>query len=337
MIKKYLIIALIFLCSIAFVAALQGPTCGNNKCENLKFDLKVGESNNFIVNGASHNITVINSTKSGEAIVSIDGSDPMQPSREENIFWEDFQQKYGFQLLDRPNWDMKDQNNSKLISYTFGMEEKDFCESDCLGDGVFSLKLKNGWNLIYGYSADFGMCDKNQPNKLCADDVLTRYMYIPPLNKYFMTKPTKESLTQNQMSIIKAIPDYNKYMENRAEWVYVKGNKNLVLRMPEDDPNQINDIKLFKGWNLVTMMPAMVGKKIKDFNGSCDIIKAVGYESQENSWSNLFGISLSRDAVGSGFAVKVAENCQFRIKEDIKKVSDKTSTPSMPSLPSMPK
>jgi hypothetical protein len=312
MIQKNILIFLMMLTGITIVFAQTSSTCGNNVCEEIKFTLKVGESKTFTVNGIDHTFK-LDQFDNGD-ILSIDGSDPMPSSMERNIFMDEFQVKYGFKLSGSS---INYEGNQPSVTYS--IEEEFFCGGDCLGEGVYSLKLEPGWNLVYGDIADYGICDQNQPNKLCNDDVLVRYMYVNPLNKYLMVTPTREDLTSGEQSELNSIPNVGEYFENNAHWVFVKNEKSLVLNFKNsfDDSNTVNEMRMFKGWNLITVMPLMIDKNIEDFKGNCEVEKVVTIDPDQNKWIDIGNVDLAgRTSVGAGFAIKVADNCQFQLEEE---------------------
>ena len=44
--------------------------------------------------------------------------------------------------------------------------------------------------------------------------------------------------------------------------------------------------------------------------------KIFGFESSRNEWVDLQDVILPEDSVGAGFAIKVAENCQFNLEAE---------------------
>ncbi len=315
--KKWWIIGILMLlvCSIT-VSASTSSTCGNNKCENIEFTLTIGEEKTIKVNEISHTFKLDHFSPNGEPWLSVDGSEPMGPSLEMNIFMDNFKQEHGFFLTGASI----NRKNNTPYSVTYRAEEVYFCEMDCIGEGVFSLKLYPGWNLVWG--TIYGRCDKYQPNKLCDDDVLARYMYINPLNRYVMAgrHGELEELSQDEQAIIlNAMRNLKGSLENQANWIYIKKEKNLLLNLKnsENIPETINEISLFKGWNLISIMPLMTNKRIGEFKGDCEILKAFSFETEENNWHNLLDEILSVEAVGGGFAIKVSENCQFHIGSEL--------------------
>lgn len=322
--------------SVFFILAITGAyaqtisSCGNDKCEKVEFTLKEGESKSINVNGMAHTFRLAKLDLNGKSLLSIDGSDPMDDaSYEMNVYMDGFQQKYGFKIsASTVHYD-----DEKAAYVIYRIEETDWCQYDCIGEGVYALDVYPGWNLIHTAAA-YVICNPNQPQALCEGDVVVSYMYVNPLNRYVRLSPDQEQFSESENAILSKYADVDQYFENGARWFYVKGKekKTLFLNFGNgwgwDDPTAMNNVqlKLFKGWNLLSVLPLMTGRKIVDFGGNCEVLKAFGFNPVSQSWEDISDTELSSsDVVGAGFAIKVAEDCKLGIKEE--------TIPTIPQLP----
>ncbi len=67
-----------------------------------------------------------------------------------------------------------------------------------------------------------------------------------------------------------------------------------------------------KGWNLFTIRPSLIGKTIREVQGTCTVVKVFGFKQSEQIWNNIpFDYSFKKDELGYGLAIKVSEDCIF--------------------------
>jgi hypothetical protein len=295
---------ILFLFSIISIAGeIQTLDCGNNICEQIEFTLKPGEEQIIIANGNSHTFKLDHHSINGMDWLVIDGSEPLEGSLERNILMDEILEKSGFKFTrSTPN---REEGSDETISTTYIIDEKNWCESDCTNEDISTLTLGPGWNLVYGF--DFSRCDKLQPKKLCEDDILAKYMYFTPLKKYFKVYPNGEELTNEEIEIINSY-DKEGYLRHTAWWIYTKEEKNIYFNVPSDY-DIISEIKLIKGWNLVPITPDMIGKKLNEFKGNCEILKGFRYDASSASWVELE--KFNQSDILLGFAVKVEDNCKL--------------------------
>ncbi len=152
-----------------------------------------------------------------------------------------------------------------------------------------SLKLEKGWNLVGISTLDKAEIRENT----CSDkDVLTAYGYDSSARKYFSIAASKS-------------PSLDKVS---GVWLKMAGQCSVAYTIPQPH-GWIDGRKLAKGWNLLSVVPDMAGRAIDDFAGSCKVTRAFGWNAAGKNWENIERTELPSSAVGSGFAVQVANDC----------------------------
>lgn len=218
----------------------------------------------------------------------------------------------------------------------FGLTEQDYYPWDCQGysssTGMISeINVGEGWNLV-PMGISLRDCNYALQGELCKDDVLVMYYYIPELNEYKTAEDIEREARTNQ-----AIEDYfddetNPSIFFSSKWIYVKpgsGNKKVIGDFGAYIPyrNQYltdNSFELNKGWNFIFVDAFMVYDddwqesplSLSDMEGECDILKAYGWDNHEISgggnWDRIeLDYKFSEVSLGSGFVVKVSDDCYF--------------------------
>lgn len=185
---------------------------------------------------------------------------------------------------------------------------------------TYTVKVKEGWNLVYGdISTDF-----------FGENLVARYRWVNPLNKNvllypteFITKDNKKvyGLTEEDEAILRDLESelgyLGYYFEDDAEWVYFSESDTLTYNTNVGSPNKV---KLFEGWNIKTIMPWMAapsskgGKTIDDFKGDCIVEDVVIYDADKDNWLPFKDEEFYDEMIYGGFAIKVANNCEFSFK-----------------------
>ena len=119
-------------------------------------------------------------------------------------------------------------------------------------------------------------------------------------------------------------------------WIYSEKGLDIQRAEMQDEGQDQNSLKqlygLYSGWNLIGISSVMVGQKIVDFKGDCDIKSSYFFNPVNQSWessrSDGFENELLEDSMkGYGIAINVGKDCQF----DFENNSNSGGTP--PALP----
>ncbi|MFA6354761.1 MAG: hypothetical protein WCX12_03715 [Candidatus Paceibacterota bacterium] len=183
------------------------------------------------------------------------------------------------------------------------------------------IKITKGWNLLISTS-EF---DSYNPGNIIKEDyiknidVLVRYLWVNPLDKYIRGDiPEIKSISKNDQNKILELKsqlgeDAELYASN-ASFVYFKKSGTFVASRYKGVVIPYNRVKLFKGWNLKYVDEWMVsgeGKTIEDFKGNCNVEKLYFYDSENKKWQSYMQEKFTDNMVFRGFAIKVADNCEF--------------------------
>lgn len=194
------------------------------------------------------------------------------------------------------------------------------------------LKLYPGWNLIQQFTIpNFDCSQKETPNQVCKDDIAAAYSYWPVMNKYFLAYPESDIyFTDDELKIAKGVP--KEYMDNMGMFIYLKGDseKTYTYKHAFDSSWVLDDtFKLFKGWNIITILPQMADKKFSDFKGDCDITGVYMFNGDDQKWIDLSKIlesnEFSLEIAGAGLVLKTSKDCTLNFVE--------TKISSPPALP----
>ena len=195
-----------------------------------------------------------------------------------------------------------------------------------------SVSVEKGWNLLTFYSMDFSnfLGDNRLYESLRDDGVIAVYLYDEYSRDYIKLYPNleKEKHERYLESIgdveedIGSLGEYSR-ISNAAMWIYMKWSRQFQYKTL-DGPMPINFIELKGGWNLLSVHPSMVGKNIDDIKGECSISKFGYWDAEEQKWEDRRDDEFTSDMIGTGFAIKVREDC---------KMEDSESSIEPPSLP----
>lgn len=98
--------------------------------------------------------------------------------------------------------------------------------------------------------------------------------------------------------------------------------KTLDLANSDEQKAILNKIKLSNGWNLISIMPSFLDKKLGDSLGDCKILKANQWNPVTQDWeyssseseqrvNDLLNTRISEENLFSPLAIKVANTCSL--------------------------
>lgn len=183
-------------------------------------------------------------------------------------------------------------------------------------DGDFSeyfIDLDQGWNLVWAFLPDENI-GKND------NSVIAVYSYIPTIGEYARLYPDPE------LDKLRKIDD--DYFKNTAMWVYSENGTREFGEYYAPNPLPLDEFKLYNGWNMVGVVPEMLGKSLGDLQGSCNIMEIAGWEDGEwilvnpdnyddSDHPDIPGdfldlvIADSEGDIGNGLLVKVTGGCSL--------------------------
>ncbi len=188
-----------------------------------------------------------------------------------------------------------------------------------------NIKITKGWNLLI--NTDFNPYPYNPENTtkegdISKDDILVRYNWLNPLNKYIRGDKDISKKDQKKMAELKNQlgVDAEFYTSNNASFVYFKKSGTFTASKYKGVNNSYisaspyHRVKLFKGWNLKYIDQWMVsneGRSIDDFKGNCTVEKLYLYDGENGDWQSYLQSKFTDEMVFRGFAIKVSDNCEF--------------------------
>lgn len=201
------------------------------------------------------------------------------------------------------------------------------------------MAFHQGWNLVASWSVPSAV---SQPRSGGSEHFFT-YGFNPITQKYVGGDVFADKKAHNELKELSIVLNEigNKKVADGGASAFVYLNKkqadlasSLELEIPGYfDPSYKwyaeKEQKLFKGWNFLSITPAMAKRRVTDFKGSCVIKKAYGldYDAQGmNFWNDILDESLNTELIGYGFVIQVENNCSFSFIED-------EPIPSIPTLP----
>ena len=169
------------------------------------------------------------------------------------------------------------------------------------------ITIKKGWNLVYGFTPS-----SLDGQALDIKNIKAIFAFIPTTQEYARIYPRPENEKINRIG--------DAYLEKTSMWIYSAVDARTEYWLEE--PLSLGEHKFYRGWNFFGVTPGMVGKQLSDIKGSCKIDKAYGWEPDRKSWNNLLDEELPSEALPSeallmGFVMKVSENCQFGLQEEV--------------------
>jgi len=179
--------------------------------------------------------------------------------------------------------------------------------------GQLQVAISEGWNLVYGFQ---------NPNDILSGDISKGdikaiFIYLPNSNEYGQMHPNLESdKILNQLTV--------NDVEQSVYWVYSSKTGSADINV--DEPMPFIDRNLAAGWNFFPIYEEMVGKKVSEFSGTCDVEKLYAFEPTRQAWLNLLDEEMQREALGLGIVIKVTSDCNFGIEEEAIKAPPRIPT-----------
>lgn len=179
----------------------------------------------------------------------------------------------------------------------------------------YQVYIGKGWNLI-SYTDDIDSHDFSPP-------ITAAYWFDPLEKKYYQMGPNDEWEPHlekyGEDFLFPMVNGEERYIfQNHAIWVY--SEEQMTAEIEEKYIKTLSYVKLYRGWNLLTVSKDMADIQIKDLPGNCEIEKVYFFNPQTQQW---FKVEIEDDfepnQVGVGVAIKVKDNCSFE-----------KSKPSMP-------
>lgn len=157
-------------------------------------------------------------------------------------------------------------------------------------------------------------------------DIKHAYVYDASNNKYIPLivnyKQTKEANSP--------FSDISKYP---AIWMYIApkdasgnlikyGTRYLWEKFDKTQMPTADTFNIKKGWNFMWVTPDMVGSKLSDWKGNCDITNVASWNNaDENKWDiidpSFFDTnegSIAEDMVAISLVIKVSNNCKLSVE-----------------------
>lgn len=192
-------------------------------------------------------------------------------------------------------------------------------------DKVSQVLFYNGWNLVSEQLLNNVIIQPS--NEQVDNERLVIYGFNPLTQKY-----VGGDLFSSENNPKNKIKEF--FGTGASFFVYL--NKQQAVRANSLRDASLSEYKyapknqfLFKGWNFLSITPAMVGKRMIDFKGDCTIKKSYIFDPEPQNWgsrSDFDNQIMESRVVGYGFIVQVENNCSF---------SFVTSEP-IPSIPNLP-
>jgi hypothetical protein len=136
------------------------------------------------------------------------------------------------------------------------------------------------------------------------------YLYDPNVKEYVLAWKDGD-WTEEIANVFSSTGD----LYHTSMWVFSERQETLTILWSdnEKDSYSINNKQvpwnLINGWNFIYITPEMIGDKISDIKGSCNIEK-VYWWNENKEWDVLeVEEQLHSGFVGEGFVLKVSEDC----------------------------
>ncbi len=135
--------------------------------------------------------------------------------------------------------------------------------------------LEQGWNIVL--MPDFNIERNILPNsEVKIDNIKAVYVYFPSKKSYFQAYPSYSEIE-------KILPELSADEKLRvafgSAWVY--SDRSGTFRYHRVDVPKHNEVELSKGWNFITVTPEFKGKRVREINGDCDIVKYAFWQFQK--------------------------------------------------------
>lgn len=168
--------------------------------------------------------------------------------------------------------------------------------------GEMKVPVEKGWNLVYGLNGAETPTDILSGSEISSKNIKAIYVYLPQINSYGRIYPNPEA---DKISQYLTVSD----LENSIYWVY--SDKSGTGTFNVDEPMEFTQRILSPGWNFYPIYEDMVGKKVEEFKGNCNVEKVYAFDPTKQQWINLMDEEMQQEALGLGIVVKVSNECKF--------------------------
>lgn len=168
-----------------------------------------------------------------------------------------------------------------------------------------AIRMYQGWNLVPVGIPVSGQCTIN--------DYSAMYLYSPLENKYHGGQTTNGNFNDPSLGQI-----YSQYRDTyltpgdsgTSAWFYFNNECDLTIT-GGINPQKL-DMKLFTGWNFITISGLMNGLKPSEIFQNCNVEKIYGWDAQNQQWKkgsleNPTTVKISD--IGTSAIVKVSSEC----------------------------
>lgn len=156
------------------------------------------------------------------------------------------------------------------------------------------ISLKNGWNLITlpGKGTLEGGSCSGEPYA---------FVYIKEYEKYYSLREARGLLGEEGLL---------EYLRLHSFWVY--SFEDCALSFNLEESTSFNEVSLGSNWNFVPITSDMLGRKISEFSGDCELKKLYGWGADGQNWEKWDeDTTLSDSDIYKGFVARVESSCDL--------------------------
>ncbi|MBS3080378.1 hypothetical protein J4221_02825, partial [Candidatus Pacearchaeota archaeon] len=174
-----------------------------------------------------------------------------------------------------------------------------------------TMPVQEGWNLL---PPIFYMDEAILPDsEIQKQDISYMWYYSTNQNKYFQIYPDMDVQSAEETDGPIVETDYDNYVMTSGAWVYSKKAGTLKYNLFVSNYDYMNKRKLLGGYNFIVLTPEMMGKSLWENKGTCNIVKAYGWENEgdRQRWDDvgLYDRINSQEAAGIAIIIKVSDKC----------------------------
>jgi len=173
-----------------------------------------------------------------------------------------------------------------------------------------SVEVVNGWNLVRGLPTP----DWIKGGEVLPENIKGIYALNPFNQDYvrFYPEPEQSKIADTNFA-------WTSYLEQGAFWVYVDYPEGSTGQLEYETLKltTLNKTWIFSGYNFLGIKPEMIGKKVSDFKGDCDIQEFYVFEPTTQEWVDISQGDIQDKFLGSGLAIKVSNDCSFSIEHTL--------------------
>jgi len=343
--NKKIILPVFLISSLGLMVNVSAISCGDNKCENLIFELnEQNPSKTIEINGYQETFTykLEGGPERFDPTLYINGKyysstqDPLY--KEKGYYVSSTDVIYKGEIVNF-TYNNETHINEKPSGVKVTIDEKFYCKaSDCRKEQTI-IKLEKGWNLVQQYQIwfqDFSQTTCNLNNK-------GHGYFFSPFNKdYIYTNFRSTDAIEaniydisyfglssdeywNKLSTYQFIGDLNSF------WIYSEESCKIVLNYPDyyestSPPDSLqlfsentngNSRRISEGWNFLSVYTLLNGNDLNNTKGNCQFEKAYFFDAQSQEWEPVaLDYKFSTVEIGKGLIVKNSFECipNFRVK-----------------------